>query len=327
MSSLKLRANYATAFRIPNVPELFGGISEGNLTTTDPCSGWSSLPSSSVVYQNCQASGVPVGYTQLGNTVLTTGGGNPNLKPEDAQTMTVGAVWTPNFLSGLTLTLDYFNIKIEDAIQRIDGSTKLSVCYNTPGLAHEFCSAEHFTRNPLTGEVDFLSAQPVNTADERVSGIDLGVLYEFALADWNTTLTWDVSYLKNYDVRPFPGGEPIQYAGMITGGRGSFAQWRSFASLTGARGPWSGTYSVQYIGKADDINAAPGDIGDHAPSVAYHNAQVKYAVSDAFDVAVGVDNLFDKEPLFIQSWTDANTDTMTYDLLGRRWNVKATYRW
>lgn len=327
VSSLKVRANYATAFRIPNVPELFGGVSEGNLTTTDPCSGWSSLSPSSVVYQNCQASGVPVGYTQLGNTVLTTAGGNSDLKPEDAETLTVGAVWTPSFLSGLTLTLDYFNIKIEDAIQRIDGSTKLSVCYNTPGLAHPFCSSEHFTRNPLTGEVDFLSAQPVNTASEQVSGIDLGVLYEFGMAGWNAALTWDVSYLKNYDVLPFPGGDEIQYAGKITGGRGSFAQWRSFASFTATQGPWSGTYSVQYIGSADDINAAPGDIGDHAPSVAYHNAQVKYAVSDAFDVAVGVDNLFDKEPPFIQSWTDANTDTMTYDLLGRRWNVKATYRW
>jgi iron complex outermembrane receptor protein len=325
--SLKLRANYSTAFRIPNVPELFGGVSEGNLTTTDPCSGWSDQPPSSVIYQNCQASGVPVGYTQLGNTVLTTAGGNSDLKPEDAETFTVGAVWTPSFLSGLTLTLDYFDIKIKDAIQRIDGSTKLDVCYSTPGLAHPFCSSEHFTRNPLTGEIDFLSAQPVNTANENVSGIDLGVLYEFALADWNATLSWDVSYLDKYDVRPFEGAEEINYAGMITGGRGSYTQWRSFASLTGVRGPWSGTYSVQYIGSADDINAAPGDIGDHAPSVAYHNAQVKYAVSKAFDVAVGVDNLFDKEAPFIQSWTDANTDTMTYDLLGRRWNVKATYRW
>lgn len=325
--SLKLRANYSTAFRIPNVPELFGGVSEGNLTTTDPCSGWSDLPSSSTVHQNCQASGVPVGYTQLGNTILTTVGGNVELKPEDATTLTVGAVWTPTFASGLTLTLDYFRIEIEDAIQRIDGSTKLAVCYDTPDLGHPFCGSEHFTRNPLTGEVDFLSAQPVNTASERVSGIDLGLLYEFAVADWETALAWDVSYLDNYDVRPFPGAEEIHYAGKITGGRGSFAQWRSFASLTAGRGPWSGAYSVQYIGRAEDINAAEGDIGDHAPSVAYHNAQLKYELSDAFDIAIGVDNLFDKQAPFIQSWTDANTDTMTYDLLGRRWNVKATYRW
>jgi iron complex outermembrane receptor protein len=52
--SLKIRANYATAFRIPNIPELFGGVAEGNLTTTDPCSGWSSQPSTSVIYQKCQ---------------------------------------------------------------------------------------------------------------------------------------------------------------------------------------------------------------------------------------------------------------------------------
>lgn len=325
--SLKLRANYATAFRIPNVPELFGGVSEGNLTTTDPCSGWSSQSPSSVIYQNCQASGVPVGYTQLGNTVLTTVGGNADLQPEDAETLTVGAVWTPAFISDLTVTLDYFNIKIEDAIQRIDGSTKLAVCYSTPGLAHPFCDSSNFTRNPLTGEIDFLSAQPVNAANERVSGIDLGVLYQFALANWNATLNWDVSYLKNYDVRPFQGAEEILYAGKITGGRGSYTQWRSFGALTLVRGPWSGAYSVQYIGSADDINAMPGDIGDHAPSVTYHNAQVKYAFNKSFDLAFGVDNLFDKEPPFIQSWTDANTDTMTYDLLGRRWNLKATYRW
>lgn len=325
--SLKIRANYATAFRIPNVPELFGGISEGGLTTTDPCSGYSDEPPSSVLFQNCQASGVPAGYTQLGNSIQTTGGGNPDLEPEDAETLTVGAVWTPGFAEGLTLTLDYFNIKIDNAIQRIDGSTKLATCYATPGLAHPFCDSTSFTRNQLTGEIDFLSSQPVNAATERVSGIDLGALYQFALGDWDTTASWDVSYLHNYDLRPFVGADEINYAGKITGGRGSYAKWRSLASLVLARGPWSGSYTVQYIGNADDINAAPGDIGDHAPSLTYHNAQVKFAVSQAMDLTFGIDNLFDKQAPFIQSYTDANTDTMTYDLLGRRWNVKATYRW
>lgn len=325
--SLKVRANYATAFRIPNVPELFGGISEGNLTTTDPCSGYSSLSSSSVVFKNCQASGIPAGYMQLGNTILTTGGGNPDLQPEDAKTLTIGAVWTPSFVSDLTLTVDYFNIKIDNAIQRIDGSTKLATCYNTPGLAHPFCSSTNFTRNNLTSEIDFLSSQPVNAATERVSGIDLGALYQFMVSDWKATVNWDVSYLKNYDLRPFLGADEIHYAGKITGGRGSYTKLRSFGALTLVRGPWSGSYSVQYIGRADDINASPGDIGDHAPSVMYHNAQVKFAVNKSMDLALGIDNLFDRKPPFIQSYTDANTDTMTYDLLGRRWSARATYRW
>ncbi len=326
-SAFKLRANYATAFRIPNVPELFGGISEGNLTTTDPCSGWSSQPGGSVLRENCQAYGVPVGYVQPGNTILTTAGGNPELEPEDARSLTIGAVWTPGFLPGLTLTADYFDIRVDNAIQRIDGSTKLAICYNTPGLAHPFCSRANFTRNPVTGEVDFLSSQPVNAANERISGIDVGGLYEFQAGGFDASVSLDASYLERYDVRPFPGAELIEYAGKITGGRGSYTHWRAFASVELKREAWSGSYSLQYIGKAEDINAARGDIGDHAPSVSYHNVQLKYAPAKAFDVSFGIDNLFDKKPPFIQSYTDANTDTMTYDLLGRRWYARLAYRW
>jgi len=325
--ALKVRSTYATAFRIPNIPELFGGVAEGNLTTTDPCSNWSAMPAGSTVRDNCQAYGVPAGYVQPGNTILTTSGGNADLKPEDATSFTAGVVWTPEFLTGLTLTLDYYNIRIKHAIQRIDGSTKLAICYNTPGLAHPFCDASNFTRNPRTGEVDFLSSQPVNAANEHVTGYDVGALYEFKAAGFDASVSADVSYLQRYDVRPYDGADLIEYAGKITGGRGSYAKWRGLVSMNASRDKWSGTWSTQYIGRADDINAARGDIGDHAPSVFYHNLQLKYAVSKALDVSLGLDNVFDKKPPFIQSYTDANTDTMTYDLLGRRWYARIGYRW
>lgn len=325
IKSLKVRANASTAFRVPNVPELYGGISEGNLTTTDPCSGWSSLPATSVVRQNCQAAGVPAGFTQLGNTILTTVGGNPNLKPEDAKTLTVGAVWNPS--KGLTMTLDYFNIELSNSIQSVAGSTKLSVCYNTPGLAHLFCNPSSFTRNAATGEINFLSSQPVNAARERISGVDVGVLYDFKIAGISSSLSVDVSRLLRYDVEPFPGAALIEYTGKITGGRGSYTQWRGATSLTLMQGPWSGSYGVQYIGSAQDINAAPTEIGATAPAVMYHNVQVKYALSKAWDVSLGVDNLLDKKAPFIKSYTDANTDTLTYDLMGRRWHARMGYRW
>ena len=325
LGSLKVRANASTAFRVPNVPELYGGISEGNLTTTDPCSGWSSLPAASVVRQNCQAAGVPAGFTQLGNTILTTVGGNPKLKPEDAKTLTVGTVWNPS--KGLTMTLDYFSIELSNSIQSVAGSTKLSVCYNTPGLAHLFCNPSSFTRNPATGEINFLSSQPVNAASERISGVDVGVLYDFKIAGIASSLSADVSRLIRYDVEPFPGAALIDYTGRITGGRGSYTQWRGMTSLTLMQGPWSGSYGIQYIGSAKDINAAPTDIGATAPAVTYHNVQVKYAFSKGWDVSLGVDNLLDKKAPFIKSYTDANTDTLTYDLLGRRWHARMGYRW
>ncbi|MES2759113.1 MAG: TonB-dependent receptor [Pseudomonadota bacterium] len=322
--SLKVRANKSTAFRVPNVPELFGGVSEGNLTTTDPCNSWNTQDPNSAVYKNCQAARVPSGFRQFGPSILTTGGGNVNLEPEDAKTFTVGAVWTPS--KAVTLTLDYFNIEINNAIETVPGSTKLSVCYNSPNLSHLFCSPSSFTRDPQTGEINFLSSQPANAAQQRVSGVDFGAMYDFRLFGWNSSFTADVSRLNRFDVTPFPGGDTIAYAGKITGGRGSYAQWRSSTGLTLMNGPWSGSYNIQYIGSADDINAAPEDIGSNAPGIQYHNASVKYAFSKAMSLSFGVDNLFDKKPPYIQSWTDGNTDTMTYDLLGRRWHVRVGYR-
>jgi len=324
VDSLRLRATYGTGFRIPSVPELFGGVAEGNLTTTDPCSRYNAS-GDAVLIANCAASGVPAGYVQMGTTILTTVGGNPNLEPEDADTLTAGIVWTPT--RSLTLTLDYYSIKLKNAIQSVAGSTKLATCYNSPNRSHIFCSPASFTRNPATGEIDFLSSQPVNAADEQISGFDLGLLYEFSVAGMRGTLSTDVSHLKNYQVRPFPGAAAIDYTGKITGGRGSYTQWRSLNTLTLVDGPLSGSYTLQYIGAAKDINAAPTDIGARAPAVMYHSMQVKYAFNKSMHVSLGVDNLFDKKAPFIKSYTDANTDTMTYDLLGRRWHMRLGYRW
>lgn len=324
VDGFKLRATRSTAFRIPNIPELFGGVAEGNLTTTDPCSEWSQRSASDPIFQSCQAAGVPLNYLQLGNTILTTVGGNADLQPEDADTFTVGAVWEPSFVSGLSLTLDYWEIEIADSIQQIPGSEKLSICYETGNLNHPFCSPEHHTRDALTGEVNFLSAQPSNVGAETASGIDLGAVYATQIRGLKADLNWNISYLDEYKVTPFKGAEPIEYAGMITGGNGSYTHWRSDASATVGSDRWSGTWGIQYIGQADDINADTGP-GSHVESLFYHNVQFSYRITEEIDVAVGVDNLFDEDAPYVASWTDANTDTMTYDLLGQRWYVRASW--
>ncbi|WP_342118079.1 TonB-dependent receptor [Pseudoduganella sp. OTU4001] len=321
---LKLRANRSRAFRVPTVPELFGGVTTGNLTTTDPCSGWDKLPADSVVARNCRAAGVPVGFRQLGNTILTTSGGNLALKPELAQNRTAGLVWTP--ARSVTLTADYFDIRIDNAIESVPGSTKLASCYNTPELAHVFCSPSSFTRDPKTGEINFLSSQPENVAHQRISGVDFGALFDFALAGWRMSLAADATRLARFDIKPYPGGATIAYAGKITGGRGSFARWRSSTTLSAGRGAWSGSYGLQMIGKADDINGVKANAGARAPSVVYHNASLRYAVSPALTLSASVENLTDHDAPFIQSWIDANTDTMTYDLMGRRWQLRLAYR-
>jgi len=325
VDSLRLRATYGTGFRIPSVPELFGGVAEGNLTTTDPCSRYNTS-GDAVLIANCAASGVPAGYVQMGTTILTTVGGNENLKPESTETLTLGLVWQPTQISGLTLTADYFDIKVEDAIRSIPGSTRLAICYATPNMDHPFCKPDSFTRNPLTGEVNYLSAQPSNTGLETMKGVDIGVRYAFDIGQRRASLDWNTTYLDEYVITPFEGGDPIIFDGHIGGGNGGYPHWRSNASLTVMDERWAGTYSIQMIGEATDFNASPGDIGYQTDAVFYHNAQFSYRVNDNVDVAFGIDNLFDKKAPFIQSWTDGNTDTMTYDLLGRRGYVRLTYQ-
>jgi len=323
-NGVKLRATGSTAFRIPNIPELFGGVAEGNLTTTDPCSGWSARASSDPIYQSCRAAGVPANYVQLGNTILTTVGGNSALQPEDADTFTAGLVWQPSFAPALAVTLDYWKIDLTNSIQTIPGSEKLAICYSTGDLNHPFCGPDQHRRDPLTGEINFLSAQPSNVGSEEASGIDLGLHYGAEIRGFDADLAWNLSYLDKYNVTPFKGADPIEYAGMITGGNGSYTHWRSDAALTVRRGPWSGTWSLQYIGSADDINTDTGP-GSQVDAVMYHNMQASYRVTQGIALSLGVDNLFDERAPYVASWTDANTDTMTYDLLGRRWYVRASW--
>lgn len=325
VEGFKLRGTYATAFRIPNVPELFGGVSEGNLTTTDPCGGWSALDPNSNIYKNCQAAGVPSGYVQLGNTILTDRGGNPNLDPEDARSITIGAVWQPAFAEGLSLTVDYFDIKITDAITEPSGSVKLAQCYESDNLSHEFCGPQHHQRNAVTGVVDFLSAQKTNAGSERLKGIDVGVVYNFEAWELNNTLDFQVSYLDTYERTAFEGDVPMVLNGFIGAGFGGYPKWRANTSFNTAAEDWSATYSVQYIGAGDDFFATDG-IGSHMDAVMYHNIQATYNIMENLVLSAGIDNLWDKKAPRVSSWTDGNTDTMTYDLAGRRGYIRLTFR-
>jgi len=218
---------------------------------------------------------VPAGYVQLGNTVLTTVGGNQKLSPETAKTLTLGLVWQPEQVKGLSLTVDYFDIKVEDAIRSIPGSTKLAICYASPGMNHPFCGPNNFTRSPLTGEVNFLSAQPTNAGLETMKGVDIGARYAFDLGDRRASLDWNTTYLGEYVVTPFLGADPIIFDGYIGGGNGGYPHWRSNVSASIVDERWTATYSVQLIGKATDFNAAPGDIGYETPNLFYHKRPVR----------------------------------------------------
>lgn len=220
---------------------------------------------------------------------------------------------------GLSLTADWFDIDIRGAIRAIPGSTKLAVCYASTNLSSPFC--RDFTRSPLTGEVTYLSAQPINTGRERMSGLDLGLVYGHTLGRLELQIDLNATYLNEYVVEPFPGGAPIIFDGRIGGGNGGYPKWRGYGVATAKQDGVAVTWSTQWIGKAQDFNAAPTAIGYRTPNIFYHNAQIAFEIDTNTRFQLGVDNLFDRRAPYIPSFTDGNTDTMTYDLLRRRFYV------
>jgi len=318
--SLMIRGVQSTSFRAPVITELFGGTNGENLRTIDPCEN-----ASGAIAINCQAAGVPADFVQDGTTVLTSVGGNPSLGAESADTTTIGLVWEPEFVKGLSTTLDYFTIEIDDSITSVNGSDMLKLCYEDPAGNAQFCDT--FTRHPITKQVSELNQRPVNAAKEKVSGIDFNIKYKTDILGLATKSTLDITRLLTHESTPFAGQPTIDKVGFITEDQGSYTEWRSNFSFSVLGDNWQATYSLRYIGGADDVNGGAFDpLGKSVNSLTYSDIGASYMINDELVISAGIDNLFDKKAPYLTSWNDANTDVMTYDLLGRRGFVKMSYR-
>ncbi len=183
---LRIRASYNRAVRAPSVGELFAPQGNGFPTSTDPCSARGAP--TAAIRQACINSGVAasvVGQINANQQTQTLTGGNPNLAPEVADTFTVGFVYQPSFIPRLAITVDYFDIKIEDQITAFGGTTQnvMNVCYGpivNGNPSSPYCQAINRLAN---GSIDFVSRINQNAASNSVEGIDIGVSYRFDLAD------------------------------------------------------------------------------------------------------------------------------------------------
>ncbi len=312
-----LRGVRSSAFRTPTITELFGGTNTENLITVDPCAG-----ATGTIKENCLASGVPVDFVQDGSTVKTSVGGNPDVAPERANTLTLGAVWQSPYADDLAVTLDYFDIEIDNAINSVAGSNMLRLCYSDPVAYAAYC--DNIVRDENTHQVIEIEKRPMNAANEKVAGIDVNIKYKTEYNGYQLSLNWDVTRLLTHENTAFDGAETEVLLGKITADRGSYAKWKSNIQASVATQDWKFNYSIRYIGKADDENGG-GPIGSSVPSIFYHDIQASYAMSDDLVFSAGIDNVFDKQPPFLTSTNDANTDVFTYDTIGRRGYIKANY--
>ncbi len=316
--SLKLRATAGTVFRAPTVSDLFGGVVDSFPTYSDPCipAAGDPLPA------GC---GGRVGI-QTDSQLLAKVGGNPLLVPETGDTFTAGLVWTPEFGNGdLSLTLDYWQVDIEDGISSLGVQFILDDCY----LRENPVSCALITRT-ATFDIDHIDDQSLNVADQGAKGVDTEIRYSLDsdIGQWEFALLW--SHLNERTKTPFAGAAEEQLAGRytnITGEDGGgypddklnySAQWR--------RNDLSIAYLGEYIGPMDTLDA--GFIGDYLyeiDSQLYHDVVATYDfVGSGTSVSVGITNITDEAPPYIDLGFNAKTDVAIYRQFGTGYFLRLT---
>ena len=344
---IRLRGNYNTAVRAPNIGELFAPQGENFPGADDPCSA-SGAPVGGLTAAQvaiCTATGVPAGVVgtnaidPASGQVRALSGGNRDLDVEEAQTITFGAVLKPAFMDGLSLSVDYFDINIDGFITDFGGGVDniLNTCYTDPvlgGVGSVYCGV---VNRRADGTIDFVRTQEANVAFRSIKGIDFAANYSFDTADafgmdlGQVSLGYNGTYTMESKFQAELGARIDDCAGFFGNNCGEpDPTYRHFVALDVAKGALNANLTWQMLGSVKD--GAPLD-GSSEQSVnkisAYHlfNTSMTYDFTDSFAMTFGIQNLFDQKPPVIgDNDEQANTYPSSYDVFGRSFFANAKVR-
>jgi iron complex outermembrane receptor protein len=338
----RLRGSYQQAIRAANLVELFQA--QGNNlydNDEDPCAG--AKPKASLAA--CQRTGVTA--AQYGNIQDSPAGqynylvgGNPNLSPEKAKSFTFGLVMTP--MRNLSMTIDYFNIKVEDTISIIDPTTSLANCLAT-GEAR-FCnliSRDRLGTLWLFDEGRIIGTNQ-NIGGTKTSGVDLALSYTHKLPTYGSLgLSLAGTYLKTFETEEIKGEGSYDCVGLYGPNKcGSpNPEWRHKARLTWTS-PWAfdvamtWRYMSEVVLQTTSSNPLlSGTVNSVDRTLAaqnYIDLGASWNATKQLTISGGINNLFDRDPPITSQLAtgggNGNTYPSVYDALGRRIFLNATYK-
>lgn len=293
--SVRLRGIYATAKRAPSLGELFSPGSTGAQTVVDPCDN-DEINETANRLANCRSIGIPEGWDSnldlLRGTVKSSG--NPNLEPEEAKTLTLGAVLTPSFLPDLSLSIDYFRIKMTNAIETLGASKTMELCYDASDLNNQACNNVIREAN---GDVSLIIDAGLNAAKQTVEGIDIAARYRFDLGSaGDLHLSTYASHLMTW-VYQRDATDPASID--VDDGEYNDPKWRGNVEALWQYGDW--TVNARWIwfqgGYVDN-----GHIDDNwyshpkVPGHSYIDLSASYNIRENVKLYGGIDNVFDNKP-------------------------------
>jgi iron complex outermembrane recepter protein len=364
VDAVTIRGGYQVTNRAPNVDELFAPPTYVVVNTTvhDPCSNftdatWGNSAANpnrteairlcnEIVYRNSPTPMpadpalrlITAGFVGQNPTLTRQHRdrqvGNADLKPEEAKTITVGTVFRSPFsnpyLEKTTMTIDYYNIKVEDAIQRVGADLSYQYCFNAfgtnPTLDANYVHCKNVIRDSTNGFWLAVNAPYINIGQIETSGVD----FQF---DWSArtpffggeqgTISANVkfNYLLKFDRQDDSLLPVLEYAN-ATGG---YTKWTSLTTLGYAVGGVSANLEWTHIPSVRDIGKVSLPTAPQLPVDAYDLFSLKgrWVLSHRVTLTAGVENLLDKDPPRTSvTPTDARTgftDGGIYDILGRRY--------
>ena len=361
IEDIKFRGVYARSVRSPNIGELFQPQVQGlNNLTTDPCQGTAAAVTARGANFGalCQAQ---VAAGQFGNIpipaagqIVQTTGGNPDLDPEVADTYTVGVVVQPRFVPGLSITTDYFNIKLAGAVSAPAVPDIINGCFSPTNTDPNSPSCLAIKRNPLTGGLSgptdgsfrgvFRGSSNLGTIE--TSGIDFGVNYRRDIGDVNLSINSNVTYTMDNLFQATPLSINRQCVGFYSVACGNPQpewQWnvRTTVGLAGGSDLsllWRhlGAVKVEPVAPAPQVFGGQPTTGGPAtvfadfrsiPAYDYFDLSFRQAVGDNLQLTLTVQNLLDKDAPDVGNTiggtgpNSGNTFPSVYDTLGRRYTV------
>jgi iron complex outermembrane receptor protein len=338
-NDVKFRGTRALSTRAPNINELYSPPSQDFPSgLVDPCVGVSATSSGTYDAACRAAPGVMANIAANGKFTLNQSDvqgisgynrGNPDLKAEKGRSTTVGMVWTPRsipMLQKFTFTVDYFNIKIADAIVSTPRQYSLESCYS--GSNSAFC--KFITRRPTAqgsnsaGSLDLIDTGVSNSGGVGTEGVDITAAWADKVGPGRLSTRLAYTYVKDAYNVPLPGAERDVWAGEI-----GAAKNKANLNVNYKLGAFSLSTTVNYIGRSalDDQFLAQFDLPARSLMVGsrtYTDFQLSYALRKSTELYFGMDNAFNqKAPPIISGLpgdsTGTETDAGTYDAIGRRY--------
>jgi outer membrane receptor protein involved in Fe transport len=366
VESLRFRAMFQQAVRAASINELFGPYTPGTGDLlVDPCA--DQVLVAGDLYDLCLATGVPGATLNAGTLDQPTSGqinnfsgGNPNLQPETADTITLGFVFRPTgALTGFTATVDYFDITVEDAISIRPAFDILDGCYNTgrntaaDPLASDCLLIARNVNGSLEGDLIYgVNQQTQNIGEVHIEGLDYSFGYAWDIGAWgNIDASFEGTHLLSTEYTPSGGftvdclgyygktcGLPSTLSASV-GGPVSEDRW--IQRTTWTLGDWDLSYRWRHLSAVsidpltEEFGTITGTLDPDSlsiPEYDYFDLSVGWQATDFLRLQANVTNVTNEEAPFVATETGStgfnsgNSYPSTYDVLGRVFTVGATAR-